>query len=164
MIVVVMGVAGCGKSTLGRALAAKLGCAFIEGDEFHPPASRRKMASGVPLDDADRWPWLDALAAELGRRAQRGESIVLACSALKYVYRERLRRGCPRLRLVFLHGAEACISQRLAARRGHYMPPSLLQSQLATLELPRPSEAAVLVDVEAPIQRSVETVIATLQA
>lgn len=164
MIVVVMGVAGCGKSTLGRALAAKLGCAFIEGDEFHPPASRRKMAEGVPLDDADRWPWLDALAAELECRVQRQESVVMACSALKYVYRERLRRGCPRLRLVFLHGAEASIFQRLAARRGHYMPPSLLQSQLATLEPPTALEDAVLVDLEAPPQRSIEMVIAALQA
>jgi len=163
VVVVVMGVAGCGKSTLGRALAAALECAFIEGDEFHAPESRRKMASGVPLDDTDRWPWLDALAAEIECRAQRPESVVLACSALKYAYRERLRRGCPELRLVFLHASEACISQRLAARRGHYMPHSLLQSQLATLELPRPSEDAVLVDVEAPIQRSVETVVAALR-
>ena len=149
VIVVVMGVAGTGKSTVGRAVAQALGARFIEGDAFHPAASRDKMAAGQPLDDADRAPWLDALAAELARHHAAGEGAVLACSALRRAYRDRLRAGCPALRLVFLDGAPETIAARLDRRRGHYMPASLLESQLATLERPAADEGAVVVRVEA---------------
>jgi len=147
LVVVVMGVAGCGKTTVGEALSARLGCRFIEGDAYHSAANREKMAAGVPLTDDDRWPWLDALAAELAGHARAGESAVLACSALRRAYRDRLRRGCPDLKLVFLTGDASVISQRLSARQGHYMPSSLLASQLQTLEPPDAGEGAIVADV-----------------
>ena len=137
--VVVMGVAGSGKTLVGRALADRLGWTFVDGDDHHPEANRAKMAAGVPLTDADRWPWLDRLRALLDDARARGAGVVLACSALKASYRERLGAGDPRLAFVFRDGDPAVIAARLAARRGHYMPPSLLDSQIATLE--RPADA-----------------------
>ena len=136
MIVLVMGVSGSGKSTLGAAIAARRGAKFMDADDFHPPESVAKMASGTPLQDADRWPWLDRLNAELRAAERRGESVVLACSALKSAYRERLHEGVARFRIVYLHGAFDLIDARLRARRHRYMPASLLQSQFATLEPP----------------------------
>jgi len=149
LLVVVMGVAGCGKSTVGRALAEVLRSRFIEGDDFHAPASRAKMASGVPLSDEDRGPWLDALAAELAARARAGESAVVACSALKRAYRDRLRGGCAAFRLVFLDPEEGLIGERLSCRSGHYMPAALLASQLEILERPDADERAVVVNAAA---------------
>lgn len=149
MIVLVMGVAGSGKSTVGRALAEILECRFIEGDDFHTVASREKMASGIALSDADREPWLDRLAMELERHETAGEWAVLACSALRRSYRERLRRGRSQWKLVFLHGDATLIAARIARRSHHYMPASLLASQLATLEPPEPEERAVVLDVAA---------------
>ncbi|AUM74987.1 gluconokinase [Paracoccus jeotgali] len=154
--IVVMGVSGAGKSTTGRALAAKLGREFIEGDAFHPPANIRKIAAGIPLTDADRAPWLAALAAELRRADHEGRQIVLACSALKRSYREVLRGGAGRLRLVMVHGPRALLIQRLATRRGHFFAPELLDSQLATLELPGPDEDCVFVDLALPVAAQVE--------
>lgn len=136
MLVLVMGVSGCGKTTLGRALAERLGARFLDGDDFHPEANVRKMAAGTPLDDADRRPWLARLNAELRACEAHGESAVLACSALKAIYREMLCEGLARLDTVFLHADAAVIGQRLAARSHRYMPASLLQSQLDTLEAP----------------------------
>lgn len=150
-IVVIMGVAGSGKSTVGEALAARLGVDFIEGDAYHSEASRAKMAAGTPLVDEDRWPWLDRLAAELQRRRDSGEGAVLACSALRRAYRDRLRSGVPELRLVLLHGETGTIGDRLADRQGHYMPAKLLSSQLETLELPDADERAVVVDIGADV-------------
>ncbi|MCB1744663.1 MAG: gluconokinase [Gammaproteobacteria bacterium] len=147
MVILVMGVAGCGKSTLGQALAEVLGWRFLEGDDFHPAANRQKMAAGIALDDADRWPWLDAICAELRVLEDRGEHAVLSCSALKQSYRARLRVAVPAMRIVHLHGDSALIGARLGARRAHFMPASLLSSQLATLEAPAPDERALRLDV-----------------
>ena len=149
MIVVLMGVSGSGKTTVGRALAAALGSAFIEGDAFHPAANVEKMRRGEPLGDADRWPWLKALAAELARHAGHGEGAVLACSALRRSYREVLAAPCPGLRFVHLDGDKALIERRLRARTGHYMPAGLLASQYAVLEPPAADEPGFRVDVNA---------------
>jgi gluconokinase len=144
---VVMGVSGVGKTTLGSALAQALGWQYLEGDDFHSVANRRKMASGVALSDDDRWPWLDALVRELN--AHGGQS-VLSCSALKARYRDRLRSCDPALRFVWLRGSESLIGERLSGRQGHYMPSSLLRSQLEALEPPLPAEQALEIDVEQP--------------
>lgn len=151
MIIVAMGVSGSGKTTLGRALARELGAEFLEGDRFHPEANVAKMSRGEPLEDADRWPWLDRLAEELARIRQAGGTAVLACSALKRAYRDRLRRGAPELRLLFLKGDKALIRERLRARAQHFMPPGLLDSQFASLEEPGPDEAPIVIDVTPPI-------------
>ena len=145
-VVVVMGVSGCGKSTVGASLAAALGLPYIEGDRLHPPRNVALMASGTPLTDADRAGWLQALADELAK-AQRGTGCVLSCSALKRRYRDVLRGGAPELRLVHLAGTPALLRQRLLSRAGHYMPASLLQSQLDTLEPPGPDEDAIVLDI-----------------
>jgi carbohydrate kinase (thermoresistant glucokinase family) len=144
MRIVVMGVSGCGKTTVGRALAAGLGLPYVEGDELHPPQNVERMAAGVPLTDADRQGWLEAVAARL---AAAGDGVVVACSALKRSYRDLLRRAAPDLRLVYLSGAPELLAGRVAARRGHYMPASLLPSQLEALEPPAPDERAIEVDV-----------------
>jgi gluconokinase len=151
MIVVVMGVSGSGKTTLGRALARELGAEFLEGDRFHPEANVAKMSRGEPLSDADRWPWLDRLAEELARVRKAGGNAVLACSALKRVYRDRLRKGAPELRLLFLKGDKALIQERLRARTQHFMPPGLLDSQFAALEEPGPDESPIVIDVTPPL-------------
>ena len=144
----VMGVSGSGKTTVGRALAVALGWSFVDADDFHPPANRAKMAAGRPLDDADRTPWLDALRAHLDRCRQRREPCVLACSALKAGYRAQLVADPASVRVVFLHGSRALLRSRLAARRDHFMPPELLDSQLAALEPPT-ATAALALDIAA---------------
>jgi gluconokinase len=145
--IVVMGVSGCGKSTVGRALASALGVPFIEGDELHPPRNVALMASGTPLADEDRLDWLQAVAAALAAAA--GSGAVAACSALKRSYRDILRSGAPGLRFVHLTGEPELLEARLRRRSGHYMPASLLQSQLDILESPGPDENAVTLDVAA---------------
>ena len=151
--VVVMGVSGSGKSTVAAAIAQALGLRCIDGDELHAPASVDKMRRGVPLTDADRWPWLDRIGAELAQPAPGSNGTVVACSALRRIYRERLRSACAGLRFVFLHGDTALIEQRMASRSGHYMPATLLASQLRTLEAPGPDEADVLpLDITQPPQ------------
>lgn len=136
MIVVVMGVSGAGKTTVGAALAARLGWEFLDADEFHPAANVAKMAAGTPLTDADRWPWLDRLNEELRARDAKGASAVLACSALKEAYRARLTVRLREARFVFLRGDLDSIRARMESRRHKYMPASLLQSQFDTLEPP----------------------------
>ncbi|MBK1632936.1 hypothetical protein CKO31_19715 [Thiohalocapsa halophila] len=136
MIVIVMGVSGAGKSTLGEALAAALGCGFVDADDHHPPENIAKMRRGEPLDDADRGPWLDRLHALLREQDAAGKDAVLACSALKDSYRTRLTAGLRDIRYVLLVGAPAELRERLAARRDHFMPPVLLDSQIATLSVP----------------------------
>lgn len=158
-MVVVMGVSGVGKSTIGEQLAARLGCAFLDADDFHPAENVAKMAAGTPLNDADRAPWLARLNAELRAREARGEDAVLACSALKERYRERLAEGVARFELVYLHASEALLRERLGDRRHRYMPATLLASQLATLE---PPARAIAIDVSVPPERCVEQIIAAL--
>lgn len=142
MIVVVMGVTGCGKTTVGRLLAERLGAPFADADDYHPPENVAKMRAGIALDDADRAPWLARLNALLRESESQGKPLVLACSALKRAYRERLASGLADVRFVFLDGPKELLASRLAGRSGHYMNPALLDSQLATLE--RPDDAIVL--------------------
>jgi gluconokinase len=131
---VVMGVSGVGKTSVADELVARTGWAFVEGDDLHPPANRDKMSSGTPLDDDDRWPWLRRVAAWIGEQEAAGRSGVVTCSALKRSYRELLREGHPSVWFVHLVAPPELLKSRVDARRGHYMPPSLLDSQLATLE------------------------------
>ncbi len=144
-----MGVSGCGKSTVGTRLAQRIGATFLDADDFHPPANVARMRAGIALTDAERAPWLDALSARLAAAGAGDESVVLACSALKRSYRDALRRGAPALTLVYLTGSTALLAERVGARPGHYMPPTLLPSQLATLEPPGADEQAITLDVVA---------------
>ena len=146
--IIVMGVSGSGKSTVGLGLAEALGWDFRDGDSFHPPANVAKMRSGAPLTDDDRWPWLDAIGTHMAALERTGGHVVIACSALKRVYRDRLRASGARLRFVHLDGTFALIDARMRARRDHFMPPSLLESQFATLESPAADENAVTVPIE----------------
>lgn len=159
MIAVIMGVSGCGKSVVGRALASELGWPFFDADDFHPEANVAKMAAGTPLTDEDRWPWLDRLAAEMAAIDARGEHAVLACSALRQAYRDRISRTGP-VRYVHLAGDHDTIAARLAGRKDHYMPPALLASQLATLE---PPQDAIVVDVRDAIPVQVAKIRAALK-
>ena len=142
-----MGVTGSGKTTIGRALAESLEWRFVDADDFHPPANVAKMRAGIPLDDADRVPWLASLHDAIAEWLEAGANVVLACSALKQSYREQLLVS-PEVKLVYLRGSRELISQRLSQRHGHYMDPNLLPSQFATLEEP---QAAVVVDVNAEV-------------
>ncbi len=160
MIVVMMGVCGCGKTTIGRGVAEALGWSFLDADDFHPPANVAKMASGIPLTDEDRWPWLDRLRDELAAVNRRGEHAVLACSALKRAYRARLAAAGD-VRFVYLKGDRETIAGRLGSREGHYMPASLLDSQLAALEEP---DDALVVNAALPIATQVAAVCATMGA
>lgn len=139
---VVMGVSGCGKSTVAQSLAERSGGLFLDADDFHPPENKRKMADGIPLTDDDRWGWLDALNAQLAALANGEKPVFLACSALREVYRARLRKGLAGLVFVYLKGSRECIAARLNARKGHFMPSALLDSQFATLE--EPTDALVV--------------------
>ena len=161
--IIVMGVAGSGKTSVGGALSERLGFPFRDGDEFHPAANVAKMSSGVPLTDEDRWPWLDAIGKAV--RDAGDDGIIVACSALRRVYRDRLRAAAGRP-IVFVHltGSRALLAERLAARKGHFMPPSLLDSQLATLEPPGPGERALAVSVEPPVATIADEVVAKLPA
>jgi len=150
---VVMGVSGCGKSGAGRRLAAALGARFCEGDALHSPESVAKMAAGAPLEDADRWPWLDRVAERLRAGPP---PVVVACSALKRAYRDRLRAGAGGdVRFLHLTGARDVIAARMAARTGHYMPVSLPDSQFAALEPPEADEAVTTFDIAQPIDHLV---------
>lgn len=148
---VVMGVCGAGKSIIGEALARAVGVEFVEGDRFHPAANVARMASGVALTDDDRREWLLALAGRLHDAARAGAGLVLSCSALRRAYRDLLRTGAPDARFIFLRGDRELLAARLSARVGHFMPPSLLDSQLATLEEPTPDEGAWVCDVADPV-------------
>jgi len=144
MVILLMGVTGSGKTTVGLALAKSLAWKFADADDFHSPANVAKMRAGIPLDDADRMPWLAALRSQIDAWRQSGINVVLACSALKQAYRDQLMSG-PDVKLVYLHGTQELIAQRLSQRRGHYMNPDLLLSQFATLEEPGD---ALVVDVD----------------
>jgi len=155
-----MGVSGSGKSTIGAALARALGVPFVEGDDYHPAANVERMARGIPLTDDDRAEWLRALAARIREAKRAGSGLVMTCSALKRAYRDVLRAEAEELRFIFLRGPRPLIAERLAGRRGHFMPPSLLDSQLATLEVPSPDEGAWAYEIEG----SPETIVAALVA
>lgn len=158
MILVVMGVAGSGKSTIGRRLAEHLGYAFAEGDSYHPAANVEKMSRKIPLEDADRRPWLDRMAAQIDRWQDERRDVVLTCLALKRAYRRRLIGARPGVRLVFLRGEPALIEDRLKDRRGHFMPAELLASQFAALEPPGPAESPIVADVAGPQDTIVLTI------
>ncbi len=159
MIVVAMGVSGSGKTSVGKAIASRLSWTFVEGDDLHPSSNKAKMASGVPLTDQDRWPWLDAIADRMRKIDNAGGSAVVACSALRHVYRDRLRRSGADLRFLHLTGDTALIRRRLESRGGHFMPAGLLDSQLATLELARPDETLYEVDISGSVSDLAEAAI-----
>lgn len=143
---VLMGVSGVGKSSVAAELVARTGWAFAEGDDLHPEANRAKMSAGHPLDDADRWPWLRRIADWIGDQEAAGHDAIVTCSALRRRYRDLLRDGHPSVRFVHLLASPEALQERVDGRRGHYMPPSLLASQLATLEPLDPDEPGVSVD------------------
>jgi gluconokinase len=148
-VFVIMGVSGCGKTTIGEALAAALDCPFYDGDDYHPPQNVAKMASGVPLDDADRAPWLAILAGLIQEHLDRGETAVLACSALKKSYRDQLRVS-PQVQFIHLEGDFDLILSRMQDRQDHYMKPEMLRSQFATLEPPAETRA-ITISIDATI-------------
>lgn len=157
MIVLVMGVSGSGKNAIGEPLAQRLGWKFIDGDDYHPPENVKKMAAGIPLEDEDRWPWLD----RLNRLLRKETDVVLACSALKEAYRRRLLAGIRDYAIVHLRGSFELIRRRVEARRHRYMPASLLQSQFDTLESPAD---AIEIDVSRDVDISVSTIVERLGA
>jgi gluconokinase len=152
MIVVMMGVCGTGKTSVGQIIASRMGWTFIEGDDLHPATNREKMASGTPLTDADRWPWLDRIADRMRDIDQAGGSAVVACSALRQVYRDRLCKSGARVIFLHLTGDASLIRQRMENRSGHYMPPGLLDSQLATLEPALPGETLHQIDISGTVE------------
>lgn len=163
VLLVVMGVSGCGKTSVGKRVAAALGWPFLEGDALHPVANVAKMHAGHALDDADRSPWLDAIGAWLDARRAAGESAVVACSALKRSYRDRLAHGRPKVCFAWLAVDRAELERRLHARSGHFMPASLLASQLATLEPPANDEPAFTVDANGSLDATVHATLAALR-
>ncbi|ROR30939.1 gluconate kinase (SKI family) [Curtobacterium sp. JUb34] len=165
--VLVMGVSGSGKSTIGQALADALAeqgqpTVFVDADDLHPAANKEKMRQGIPLTDDDRWPWLDACAAKIAAVEASRSRCVMANSALKRVYRDRLRQSAPGLVIAFLDGSHDLIAERQAHRQHEYMPSSLLDSQFATLERPQPDEAAVDVSIDGSVDATVTTILAAL--
>jgi gluconokinase len=161
---VVMGVSGSGKTTVASKLAGRLHWTFEDGDRFHPKSNVEKMSAGQPLTDEDRWPWLNAIADEIERVCTAGEHAVIACSALKRIYRDVLLRGRDDVRIVFLNGAQQLIAHRLALRKDHFMPPGLLDSQFRTLEPPSFDENAIDVSIDAPVEMIVDDIVSKLQA
>lgn len=161
-VAVIMGVSGSGKTTIGRALAERLGWAFEEGDRLHPPANIAKMQRGEPLSDSDRMPWLAAIAKRIDQFRRNGENAVISCSALKRAYRDIIIDGRPDVRLVYLDGARELIAARVQARQGHFMPASLVDSQFATLEPPGPDEYPITVPVDLPVPVVVERLVKAL--
>ncbi len=150
---IVMGVSGCGKSTVARLLAADAQGRWLDADDFHSPENKAKMAHGIPLTDDDRRPWLDRLNAELRLEADQGPPLFLACSALKQKYRDRIVAGLPQARFVYLKGSPELIRSRLAQRKNHFMPPGLLESQFADLEEPRD---AIVLDISRTVDQLVD--------
>ncbi|CAL79476.1 putative bifunctional: 6-phosphogluconolactonase (N-terminal) (Pgl); D-gluconate kinase (C-terminal) [Bradyrhizobium sp. ORS 278] len=159
---IVMGVSSSGKSTVGQALGRRLGWRFEDGDNFHPPANVAKMSAGQPLTDEDRWPWLRAIADEIARCRAKGERIIIACSALKKAYRKILAGDPHDVRLIYLEGDRELIGDRMGHRKGHFMPPGLLDSQFATLEPPGADEHPIKVSVNAPVEHIVDDVLQQL--
>ncbi len=162
LVIVLIGVSGCGKSTVGAELSRTLGWSFRDADSFHPPANIDKMTRGTPLTDEDRWPWLDAIARWIDDRLARGESGIVSCSALKRAYRRRIVGDRARVGLVYLKGEIGLIAERLAKRTDHFMPPALLASQFEALEAPQPGERPVIVCIAETPTRIAARIIAEL--
>jgi gluconokinase len=158
-----MGVSGSGKSTIADKLAERLSWAFEDADKFHPAGNVAKMSAGQPLTDEDRWPWLQAIGAEIDRVCNAGQHAVIACSALKRAYRDIVVHGRNDVRFVFLKGTQELIASRLALRKGHFMPPGLLASQFKTLEPPGPDENPVTVSIDASVEKIVDDIIRQLK-
>jgi carbohydrate kinase (thermoresistant glucokinase family) len=156
LVLVVMGVSGSGKTTVAKGLAERFGWPFQEGDDLHPPANVEKMAKGIPLTDDDRWPWLARVAAWIDERLANGEPGVITCSMLKRAYRDKVLREKPGVQLLYLRGDRAVIAGRMAKRKGHYMPTSLLDSQLVTLEPPGPDEDPLVVPIDGTIDEMID--------
>jgi gluconokinase len=159
---IVMGVSGSGKSTIAEKLAQRLGWTYEDGDRFHPASNVAKMSAGHPLTDEDRWPWLQAIADEIDRACKAGEHAVIACSALKRSYRDVLVHGRRDIRIVYLNGTQELIADRLAERKGHFMPPGLLASQFKTLEPPGADENPVIVSIDASVEEIVDDTISQM--
>ena len=162
-IAVMMGVSGSGKTTIARGVAEREGWRLLEGDAFHPPSNVAKMHAGTPLTDEDRWPWLRAIAHEINAMRARGEQGVVACSALKRSYRDILIGDRTDVVLVYLQGSKALIAERIASRKGHFMPAALLDSQFATLEEPGPDEHPIVVSIGASPEAIVDAVVDRLR-
>jgi len=162
MIILLMGVSGSGKSTIGALLAERLACEFQDGDRFHPPSNVEKMHRGIPLADADRLPWLEAIAAWIDAARAAGKPAVVACSALKRRYRNILIGKHADVRLVYLKGDEALIAGRMAHRKGHFMPQGLLRSQFEALEEPGPEEKPIIVEIDRSPDEIVEEIVGSL--
>lgn len=166
-LILVMGVSGCGKSTVGMMLAKRLGGTFLEGDDFHPPENKQLMGDGIPLTDKERWPWFDLLRKAIDETLadEQKRPAVLSCSALKRSYRDYLLREFEdRARIVFLDGSFELIHGRMQAREHEYMPASLLESQFATLEKPEPEENAIALSIETPPDELLESILAKLDS
>jgi carbohydrate kinase (thermoresistant glucokinase family) len=161
-VLIVMGVSGSGKTTVAHVLAARLGWPFLEGDDLHPLANVEKMRSGHPLTDADRLPWLHAIAAWIDERIARGEAGIVTCSALKHAYRDILIGDRPQVRLIYLQGDRALIARHMGARTGHFMPPALLDSQFAALEEPAADEHPLVVPIGDSPEQEADAVLAAL--
>ena len=160
---IVMGVSGSGKSTIGEKLAQRLGWSYEDGDKFHPLSNVAKMSAGQPLTDEDRGPWLQAIANEIDRVCEAREHAVIACSALKRAYRDILMHGRHDVRIIYLKGTQDLIAGRLALRKGHFMPPGLLASQFRTLEPPDASENPVTASIDAPVETIVDDIVRQLR-
>ena len=163
VVVVMMGVSGSGKTTIAKGVAERLGWEVLEGDTYHPPVNIEKMSRGIPLDDSDRLPWLNAIAATIDQLLAEGRSAVVACSALKRSYRKILIGPRKHVVLVYLQGSPALISERVAARKGHFMPPALLDSQFADLQEPGPDENPIVVSVAPQPPAIIDAVITAMQ-
>jgi carbohydrate kinase (thermoresistant glucokinase family) len=161
-VLVVMGVSGCGKSTVAGLLSERLDWPFMEGDSLHPEANVAKMAAGQPLTDEDRWPWLEQVADWVEDRLGAGEDGIITCSALKRSYRDAIRRGSDAVVFVHLTGERGTLEERMRARSGHFMPASMLESQLATLEDPEPDEPSIRVSIEQSPDRIADQVVTEL--
>lgn len=158
--IVIMGVSGCGKTTIARSLARNLRVRFLDADKYHPTSNIEKMSSGTPLTDADREPWLDDVGARLAKAVEERDIAVLACSALRRTYRERLKRAADLdLLFILLDGSKEVLQRRVGRRTSHFMPAALLDSQLATLEPPEPDERAFAVSISQPVRKMIEEIL-----
>lgn len=160
---IIMGVQGTGKSTVGKALADRLGLSFIDGDDLHPAANKEKMASGTPLTDEDREPWLDAIGRTIASEREKGVTCAIVCSALKRRYRDQLRTYAPDVKFVHLSGSQDLIAKRIAHRHHEYMPTSLLDSQFATLEQLGDDESGIIANIEPPVHDLVQNILRGLE-